>query len=124
MNDFDEIEFPPDYAPRRERMWSRNREAFLAEQRLKRLAREALEEQRALARGDDCLCVAELGCAEDECPHCAVLDGEDFCPKDPAVGAGCCTACGGTGKDVTAPETGGQCWDCRGTGHPHEGDCT
>lgn len=28
--------------------------------------------------------------------------------------AGCCTACGGIGADLSGP-----CWDCRGTGHPH-----
>lgn len=32
---------------------------------------------------------------------------------------GCCGRCGGTGRDDTGPETGGWCWDCQGTGHPH-----
>ena len=31
---------------------------------------------------------------------------------------GCCSACDGTGAGVDGP-----CWDCRGTGHPHEGEC-
>lgn len=33
---------------------------------------------------------------------------------------GCCASCTGTGEDVSAVETGGKCWDCRGTGHAHE----
>lgn len=37
---------------------------------------------------------------------------------------GCCGACDGRGRDASAPETGGQCWDCHGTGHPHAGPCT
>lgn len=32
---------------------------------------------------------------------------------------GCCDSCDGTGSSLT-PETSGQCWDCRGTGHPHD----
>lgn len=36
---------------------------------------------------------------------------------------GCCPTCKGTGNDGS-PDTGGQCWDCRGTGHCHEGPCT
>ena len=32
---------------------------------------------------------------------------------------GCCTACAGTGVSGDA-ETNGKCWDCLGTGHPHE----
>lgn len=32
---------------------------------------------------------------------------------------GCCSACKGTGCS-NDPETNGRCWDCRGTGHPHE----
>lgn len=35
--------------------------------------------------------------------------------------AGCCGHCDGEGGDPSAPETGGLCWDCRGTGHPHLG---
>lgn len=31
----------------------------------------------------------------------------------------CCAACKGTGYSGD-PETNGLCWDCRGTGHPHE----
>lgn len=30
---------------------------------------------------------------------------------------GCCTCCGGGGSDFGC---GGMCWECRGTGHPHE----
>jgi hypothetical protein len=36
---------------------------------------------------------------------------------------GCCGHCDGFGSDPSAPETGGLCWDCRGTGHPHLGPC-
>jgi hypothetical protein len=36
---------------------------------------------------------------------------------------GCCGACDGYGRDASAPETGGMCWDCRGTGHAHDGRC-
>jgi hypothetical protein len=36
---------------------------------------------------------------------------------------GCCTSCGGLGVTSDAPETGGRCWDCKGTGHPHVGAC-
>lgn len=36
---------------------------------------------------------------------------------------GCCGHCDGYGGDASAPETGGMCWDCRGTGHPHTGPC-
>ena len=35
---------------------------------------------------------------------------------------GCCTTCGGTGTSGDV-ETNGQCWDCRGTGHTHDGPC-
>lgn len=31
----------------------------------------------------------------------------------------CCTSCKGTGRDASAPETNGMCWDCQGTGHAH-----
>lgn len=37
---------------------------------------------------------------------------------------GCCGACDGRGRDMGAPETGGLCWDCQGTGHPHLGPCS
>ena len=37
---------------------------------------------------------------------------------------GCCGACDGRGRDLAAPETGGQCWDCRGSGHAHVGPCS
>jgi hypothetical protein len=33
---------------------------------------------------------------------------------------GCCTTCDGYGRDMAAPETGGRCWDCYGTGHCHD----
>lgn len=33
---------------------------------------------------------------------------------------GCCSTCGGTGRDVASPETNGLCWDCRATGHTHK----
>lgn len=36
---------------------------------------------------------------------------------------GCCGNCDGFGVDPSAPETGGRCWDCRGTGHAHTGRC-
>lgn len=36
---------------------------------------------------------------------------------------GCCGNCDGEGSDASAPETGGLCWDCQGTGHPHAGRC-
>jgi hypothetical protein len=36
---------------------------------------------------------------------------------------GCCGACGGDGVDPSAYESNGQCWDCRGTGHAHDGRC-
>jgi hypothetical protein len=36
----------------------------------------------------------------------------------------CCDRCHGTGGDVWDESTGGLCWDCRGTGHPHTGLCT
>ena len=32
---------------------------------------------------------------------------------------GCCSSCDGSGSDASAPETGGRCWDCYGTGHLH-----
>lgn len=32
---------------------------------------------------------------------------------------GCCSACDGTGTAYD-PTTSGRCWDCRGTGHPHQ----
>lgn len=35
---------------------------------------------------------------------------------------GCCDSCGGTGTSDDA-STSGKCWDCRGTGHPHDGVC-
>jgi len=31
---------------------------------------------------------------------------------------GCCDSCRGTGCSGDV-ETGGVCWDCQGTGHPH-----
>lgn len=35
---------------------------------------------------------------------------------------GCCSMCGGGG--MSGEEcTGGMCWDCQGTGHPHLGPC-
>lgn len=34
---------------------------------------------------------------------------------------GCCGSCGGSGRS-NDPQTGGQCWDCRGSGHLHEED--
>jgi hypothetical protein len=33
---------------------------------------------------------------------------------------GCCASCGGTGVSGDYAVPGGRCWDCRGTGHPHE----
>ena len=36
---------------------------------------------------------------------------------------GCCGNCDGYGGDASAPETGGMCWDCQGTGHAHLGRC-
>lgn len=36
---------------------------------------------------------------------------------------GCCGNCDGEGADASAPETGGLCWDCQGTGHAHSGRC-
>jgi hypothetical protein len=39
-------------------------------------------------------------------------------------GRGCCGACDGRGGDASAPETGGLCWDCQGTGHAHVGPCS
>lgn len=36
---------------------------------------------------------------------------------------GCCDRCHGTGGDVWDESTGGLCWDCQGTGHPHLGLC-
>lgn len=35
---------------------------------------------------------------------------------------GCCDSCNGTGKAMDA-STNGLCWDCRGTGHPHDREC-
>lgn len=35
---------------------------------------------------------------------------------------GCCPTCGGGGA-VYDESTGGKCWDCQGTGHPHLGTC-
>lgn len=32
---------------------------------------------------------------------------------------GCCTDCDGHGRDPGSPDTGGRCWSCYGTGHPH-----
>jgi hypothetical protein len=36
---------------------------------------------------------------------------------------GCCSGCGGEGSTNDA-ETGGRCWDCRGTGCAHPDPCT
>lgn len=36
---------------------------------------------------------------------------------------GCCETCAGTGIDSSSPETNGQCWECRSTGHNHAGPC-
>lgn len=36
--------------------------------------------------------------------------------------AGCCPACGGSGASGEEC-TGGACWDCQATGHPHLGPC-
>ena len=36
---------------------------------------------------------------------------------------GCCTSCDGSGRTDT-PDTNGHCWDCRGTGHPHDQEPT
>lgn len=35
---------------------------------------------------------------------------------------GCCPMCGGGGASGEE-STGGKCWDCQGTGHPHLGRC-
>jgi hypothetical protein len=35
---------------------------------------------------------------------------------------GCCTSCGGSGGAYDE-STGGRCWDCQGSGHPHLGAC-
>lgn len=35
---------------------------------------------------------------------------------------GCCYTCNGTGTSFDI-ETNGQCWDCYGTEHVHEGEC-
>lgn len=35
---------------------------------------------------------------------------------------GCCPRCGGNGGDYDE-STGGRCWDCQGSGHPHLGTC-
>lgn len=35
---------------------------------------------------------------------------------------GCCDDCDGKGTSPD-PVTNGQCWTCRGTGHPHTGPC-
>jgi hypothetical protein len=40
------------------------------------------------------------------------------------IGVGCCQACDGTGASGDDAVPSGQCWDCRGTGHAHEGPCT
>lgn len=37
-------------------------------------------------------------------------------------GRGCCDGCQGTGISGDQ-QTGGKCWDCRGTGHAHDGPC-
>ena len=42
--------------------------------------------------------------------------------KDLGVKAGCCSMCGGRGASGEEC-TGGMCWDCQGTGHPHLGPC-
>jgi len=73
------------------------------------------------------------------CAHCsrfALLDhaGKDWplpawfcsrpdCRKAERAYRGCCDTCGGTGKSYD-PDTNGLCWDCRGTGHPHDGKCS
>jgi hypothetical protein len=36
---------------------------------------------------------------------------------------GCCPRCHGTGGDAWDESTGGRCWDCQATGHPHLGLC-
>ena len=43
---------------------------------------------------------------------------------DPAE-PGCCTPCEGwgLGGPASGPDTRGRCWECRGTGHPHDGPC-
>lgn len=42
-------------------------------------------------------------------------------PPDAACGSsGCCTECGGGGASGDPAVPGGGCWDCRGTGHPHQ----
>lgn len=38
---------------------------------------------------------------------------------EPCAITRCCTACDGEGYTRSAPETGGRCWDCHGTGHAH-----
>lgn len=35
---------------------------------------------------------------------------------------GCCPRCGGSGSSGEEC-TGGACWDCQATGHPHMGPC-
>lgn len=35
---------------------------------------------------------------------------------------GCCPTCSGSGAAYDE-STGGKCWDCQGTGHPHLGTC-
>lgn len=35
---------------------------------------------------------------------------------------GCCPSCDGRGGAYDE-STGGRCWDCQGTGHPHLGTC-
>jgi hypothetical protein len=35
---------------------------------------------------------------------------------------GCCPSCGGSGASGEEC-TGGACWDCQATGHPHLGPC-
>lgn len=39
-----------------------------------------------------------------------------------AARPGCCSACGGTGNSGDDATPGGQCWDCRMTGHAHAQD--
>jgi hypothetical protein len=66
------------------------------------------------------------------CPHCVRVNAlECSCSRTETDAwcrthgrEGCCGACDGRGHDISAPETGGLCWDCRGTGHPHLGPCT
>jgi hypothetical protein len=61
-------------------------------------------------------CTVDTLTDEDEWVPCrCMLDGHvpPTCDKP----EGCCTCCDGAGQDVGCA---GMCWDCRGTGHPHE----